>query len=460
MKILVASSEIFPYAKSGGLADVTDSLPKALAEFETVSRVMPFYSFMKKDNLILDYRDRVSLGGVSYELAFYKNVEVNLITYFVQAAFLSDTKNLYGDGNGDYANNDLRFGVFCKAIVLLAKKLNVDILHLNDWHTALSSLYIKEEKLKIKTVFTIHNLAYQGVFDKSSLKRLDISEKYFTMDGLEFYDKLNFLKAGIAYSDKITTVSPTYAKEILTQEFGCGLDGFLGYYKDKLSGILNGIDTTVFNPKNDEDLYFQFDSKTINKKKENKKAFLKSTTLKGQKTPLLVMVTRLVEQKGIDLLIESLKELLSKKLNLFIVGEGNSELVKILDKYSKKYKNFEFINTYDEALSHNVYAAADFLLMPSKFEPCGLNQMIAMSYGTIPIVHAVGGLKDSVENGVSGVVYKKQTKKALLSAVDKSLKLQQEGKRFNEMIISNMQKDLSFRKSALKYLQLYKKVLV
>ena len=158
------------------------------------------------------------------------------------------------------------------------------------------------------------------------------------MDGLEFYDKLNFLKAGIAYSDKITTVSPTYAKEILTQEFGCGLDGFLGYYKDKLSGILNGLDTTVFNPKNDEDLYFQFDLKTINNKNENKKAFLKSTTLKGHNTPLLVMVTRLVEQKGIDLLIESLTELLSKKLNLFIVGEGNSEFVKILDKYSKKYK--------------------------------------------------------------------------------------------------------------------------
>ena len=191
MKILFASSEICPYAKSGGLADVANSLPKALAEFETVSRVMPFYSFMKKDNLILDYRHRVSLGGVSYELAFYKNVKANLTTYFVQATFLSDTKNLYGDGNGDYANNDLRFGVFCKAIVLLAKKLNVDILHLNDWHTALSSLYIKEEKLKIKTVFTIHNLAYQGVFGKSSLKRLDISEKYFTMDGLEFYDKLN-----------------------------------------------------------------------------------------------------------------------------------------------------------------------------------------------------------------------------------------------------------------------------
>jgi len=460
MKILFASSEIFPYAKSGGLADVADSLPKALRDFETVSRVMPFYSFMKKENLTLDWKHEISLGGISFELTFYKSVETNITTYFVQTAFLSDTKNLYGDANGDYANNDLRFGIFCKAIVLLAKKLSVNILHLNDWHTALSSLYVKEEKLNIKTIFTIHNLAYQGVFDKTSLKRLDIKEKYFTIDGLEFYDKLNFLKAGIAYSDGITTVSPTYAKEILTQEFGCGLDGFLQHHKDKLSGILNGLDITVFNPKKDESLYFQYDSNTIQKKQKNKKTFLKSTTLKGPTIPLIVMVTRLVNQKGIDLVIDSLEALLGKKLNFFIVGEGDSEIVKILDGYSKKYKNFEFINIYDEVLSHNAYAAADFLLMPSKFEPCGLNQMIAMSYGTIPIVHAVGGLKDSIKNGVSGIVYKRQTKKALLLAVDRSLKLQEDKKKLKEMIVLNMQKDLSFSKSALKYLQLYKKVLV
>ncbi len=456
MKILFAASEIFPYAKSGGLADVADSLPLALSEFETLFRVMPLYSFISKEELITAFTQSIKMGGSLYKLKFYKKSEDSLTTYFVEAPFLSETKNLYGDENGDYANNDIRFGLFCKAIVILAQKLKVDVVHLNDWHTALSALYIQEEKLKVQTLLTIHNLAYQGIFGMSSLKRLDISEKYFTMDGVEFYSKLNFLKAGIAYANKVTTVSPTYAKEILTPEFGCGLDGFLRYHKTKLSGILNGINAVVFNPKSDANLYVNYDFKNIKNKQEHKKVFLKSTKLKGQKSPLFVMVTRLVEQKGVDLLVESLEKLLAKRVNLFIVGEGSLKLVKVLERYSKEYKNFEFINAYNESLSHKVYGAADFLLMPSKFEPCGLNQMIAMRYGAIPIVHAVGGLKDSVKNDINGIVYKKQTQKALLQAVNKALKLQQNSKKFKEMIISNMKQDLSFRKSALAYLKLYK----
>ncbi len=458
LKILFASSEIFPYAKSGGLADVANSLPDALSEFENISKVMPLYSFMKDMDLELLYSDSIELNQTSYRVDFYIKSTKSATTYFVNAPLLSDTKNLYCYKGSDYTNNDLRFGIFCKAVVLLAKKLSVDILHLNDWHTALSALYIKEESLKIKTVFTIHNLAYQGIFNKSSLKKLSINQKYFSIDGLEFYGKISFLKAGIAYSDAITTVSPTYAKEILTKEFGCGLEGFLRHHKNKLSGILNGINIDLFNPKNDESLYLKYDKNSIENKKENKKTFLKNSTLKNSKVPLFVMITRLVEQKGIDLVIESLKELLVKQINLFIVGEGSLEIIKKLEFFSQEYENFEFIDTYDEILSHKTYAAADFLLMPSKFEPCGLSQMIAMKYGTIPIVHDVGGLKDSVQDKINGFKFKKQNKKEFLLTVDRALKFTKNSKKFNSMRILNMKTDVSFTKSALKYIEIYKKI--
>jgi len=457
MKVLFASSEMYPYAKSGGLADVAASLPKSLAEFVDISTLMPFYSFMKKDGLIMKHSDEIELGEVSYGLNFYK--KANTATYFVEAALLSDTQNLYADEFGDYANNDLRFGIFSKAIIVLAKKLEVELLHLNDWHTALSSLYLKEEKSKIKTILTIHNLAYQGLFSKDSLERLSIDKKYFNTDGLEFYDKINFLKAGIAYSDAITTVSPTYAKEILTQEFGCGLDGFLNYHKAKLYGVLNGIDKTLFNPKTDKYLYKNYDHNSLEIKRENKKAFLKTSSLKKSKLPLFVMVTRIVEQKGIDLIIKSLKKLVSKKLNLLIVGEGSSEFATKLERLSNKYENFEFINTYSEELSHQIYAAADFFLMPSRFEPCGLSQMISMAYGTLPIVHEVGGLKDSVVDDVDGIVFKDGRKKDLLRAVKRAIKLKKNSEKFNSMRITAMKKNLSFTKSALKYIEIYKKVL-
>lgn len=457
MKVLFASSEIYPYAKSGGLADVALSLPKELSKFVDISTLMPLYAFMKKEDLTALFSAEIDLGGDSYKVEFYKKDETT--KYFVEAPLLSDREHLYGDEHGDYGDNHLRFAIFSKAITLLAKRLDVDILHLNDWHTALSALYLKDEKSKIKAILTIHNLAYQGLFDKSSLEKLSIDEKYFNADGLEFYDKINFLKAGIAYSDAITTVSPTYAEEILTKEFGCGLDGFLQLHKDKLYGILNGIDMTLFNPKSDDSLYKKYDYSSLDIKQENKKAFIKASTLKNPKLPLFVMVTRLVEQKGIDLLIKSLKKIVSKKLNLYVVGEGNLEFATKLEKFSKKYDNFEFSNIYDEGLSHQIYAAADFLLMPSKFEPCGLSQMISMSYGAVPIVHEVGGLKDSVIDGVDGIVYKGERKKDLTQAVERAIELRKRSELFNSMRVSAMKKDLSFAAGALKYIEIYKRLL-
>ncbi|MDD2357629.1 MAG: glycogen/starch synthase [Thiovulaceae bacterium] len=457
MKILFASSEIFPYAKSGGLADVADALPRALSSYTELYRVIPLYGFMSKKDLQLSQSFEVSLGNKKYKINLYTKLQNTLNLFFLEAPLLSETQNLYCDKEGDYVDNDLRFAIFCKAVVALAVNLHVDILHLNDWHTSLCALFAKEQKLALKTVLTIHNLAYQGIFEKETLARLGISEKYFTMDSLEFYGKVNFLKAGIAYSDAVTTVSPSYAKEILTSEFGCGLEGFLTHHKAKLSGILNGINEVVFDPRSDKIIYTSYEN--IEGKYQNKVALLKTSKLKDPRKPLFVMITRLVEQKGIDLVLESMEKLLQNKLNLFIIGEGEARFTEQLQTLCLKHENFEFFNGYDEVLSHQLYAAADFLLMPSRFEPCGLNQMIAMRYGTIPIVHATGGLKDSVHEDRSkcgqGILFNKQSKQAFLLALKRALMLKKERKQFEALVSFNMQCDFSFEQSALAYLKIY-----
>ena len=452
MSVLFASSEIFPYAKTGGLADVSHALPLALKKYVNISRVMPFYGFMDEDDYKFYDNFTVSLDGGHYPVTILVKEEKGVVTYFVKAPYLSQTQNLYGDKNGDYKNNALRFGIFCMAIIELALRLNCEVIHLNDWHTALVALFVKEHQLNIKTLFTIHNLAYQGVFDPSVLKTLGISENYFNMDALEFYSKVNFLKAGIAYSDMITTVSPTYAREILTERFGCGLNGFLQKYQEKLVGILNGIDVTVFPPLRDKKI-----------KSKAKVDFCKKLGFTNPKLPLFIMISRLVEQKGIDLLIDSFEEVQKKKINLFVLGEGEAKYAQVLNAFSQKYSNFSFFQGYDENFSHEAYLASDFLLMPSRFEPCGLNQLIAMRHGSIAVVHEVGGLKDSVHEGKAlcgqGITYNGQNKKEFLYAIKRALLLYSEPKKVQAMIDFNFACDFSFDKSAKKYCNIYKSLL-
>ena len=465
MRVLFCASEIFPYAKSGGLADVAHSLVKELDKYVDICSVMPFYGFMskklfRKSNINFN----VKLGGVFYQIAIYETLNEGIKTYFVDAPLLSTTEQMYGDGNAEYASNDIRFALFSASVVELAQIIHAEIIHANDWHSALVPLFVKRAKLNIKTLFTIHNLAYQGVFGKSSLARIGLEESYFHMDALEFYGKVNFLKAGIIYSDALSTVSPTYAKEILTQKFGCGLEGLLEAYKEKLVGILNGIDESVFDPQNDTALYLPYSCETLQKKHENRKAFQKAIGLRDDKRPLFIMISRLVHQKGFDVLMESLDTFLAQDINFILLANGEKSYKKILSTYAKKYKNFKFLSGYEEALSHRIYAAGDFLLMPSLFEPCGLNQMIAARYGTIPIVHGVGGLKDSVHEKkmkcARGIVFSQPTKKAFLLAIKRALKLKKDEKRFNEFITFNMKCDFSFSKRAVAYDELYRKVLL
>ena len=463
MRLLFAASEVFPYAKTGGLADVADALPKALAKVIDIARVMPLYGFMQKEKFRLYDNFTISLGEQNYSIKVYQDTKEGVVTYFIEAPYLSNTQNLYGDADGDYKDNALRFGLFCKAVVMLGLRLNITHLHLNDWHSALVALFVKEFSLNIKTLFTIHNLAYQGIFEKSTLQLLGIESHCFTMEGIEFYNQVNFLKAGIAYADVITTVSPSYVKEILTPEFGCGLNGFLHVHKEKLFGILNGIDVDFFNPKSDTKIIAQYDTDSLELKAKNKKFLMQKLQIKNAKLPLFVMISRLVEQKGVALLIKSLLLLQKQKINIFLLGDGDSSICKTFENLATKYDNFYFIAGYDEALSHKSYAGSDFLLMPSLFEPCGLNQLIAMRYGVLPLVHAVGGLKDSVHETVDlcgrGFLYEEQKTATFIAAIQRALKCYEDKNALQKLQQFNMQCDFSFEKSALQYIKLYKEIL-
>lgn len=465
MKILFAASEIFPYAKSGGLGDVAQALPNSLSKELDIVCVMPLYrfidrSFFKKNKLSFSLK----IGENTYEINLFTSEYKGVLTYFVDSPLFNQNEDFYGNNSGSYSNNNPKFGVFCATIVELAKLLNIDIVHLNDWHTALAALWIKERATHIKTVFTIHNLAYQGIFEKEILKQLGIDDKYFTMQGLEFYDKVSFIKAGIAFSDFVTTVSPQYAEEILTERYGCGLHSFLNYHSKKLLGILNGIDYDLFDPKTDKAIPSKFDLNNIDLKNINKKVLLEELKLGLDDKPTFVMISRLVEQKGFELLIDSLEEILRHKLYLIILADESDINYKYkLESIAKKYDNFSLRFGYDENLSHRIYAGADFLLMPSLFEPCGLNQMIAMRYGTIPIVHGVGGLLDTVyedkERCGMGIVFKEQTKESLLDALQRALSLYLDKNKMHNMIRFNMKCDFSFDKSALLYKKLYSRLL-
>ncbi len=466
MRLLFASAEIFPYAKTGGLADVAQALPKALEKQIDVLSVMPLYDFIDRKKFALtDINEsfQITLGKNIYEVSLFEGMNHGVRTLFVHEAMLCNCLTPYGNKNGDYLSNDLRFGIFSKIVVVLAKIFEIDVLHLNDWHTALAALWAKEILPELRVLFTIHNLAFQGLFPKESVERLGLKEHYFTSEGIEFWGGMNCMKAGIAYSDVITTVSPTYAREILLPEFGCGLEGFLQVHSHKLHGVLNGIDTVLFDPMIDPALPKNYGAGKSAGKKSNKVLFCKEHGLIDADKPLLVFIGRFTEQKGLDVIIEALPELLQMELNLSILGEGDPVMAEVLNTVAWNHDNLSIQFGYDESLSHRTYAAADFLLMPSRFEPCGLNQLIALRYGTIPIVNNVGGLHDSVrdiddiESTVcgQGIILSRLAIDELVGSVRRSLQLFSRIKYFSKISRANMHCDVSFEKSSAVYLELY-----
>jgi len=464
MKVLFVSSEAVPFAKTGGLADVSGSLPIFLEKLGLEVKIaMPKYRAIK-------LQGPKGITGKHVEVFFIDNDK-----YF-------DRDQLYGDRYGDYPDNLERFAYFSKACLELLKKISAgggpacgwkpDIIHCNDWQSSLIPVYLKTIFKNdpfyagIKTILTIHNLAYQGVFDKSQFPQTGLGRDLFTIDGLEFYDKVNILKGGILFTDIITTVSPTYAKEIQTQEFGYGLEGVLKKRSDDLRGILNGIDYEVWNPKTDKNIARTYDAYTSEDKSINKEDLQRISGLKVDKNiPLIGIISRLAGQKGFDLIAAILADLLKGNVQLIVLGTGDDKYHVLLEKIAKMYPKKTSINlTFDAVLAEKIYAGSDMFLMPSRFEPCGLGQLIALRYGTIPVVRLTGGLSDTIREynpktgEGNGFVFSTYESSELYAAISRGLKLYKNKKAWSLLVKRAMGYDFSWESSARDYIKLYKKL--
>ncbi len=465
MRVLFAASEAYPFVKTGGLADVVFALPRALRAHVDVTVVLPLYRWIDREGFGIveqagEAFDAV-LGTQTHHVRLYETRYGGVRFLFVESPLLCERDYPYGPPGGAYADNAERFGLFSHAVARLAA--GFDLVHLNDWQTALAALLLRQSGRTVRCVFTIHNLAYQGLFDASLLSTLGIDPSYFTMEGIEFYGQLSFMKAGIGCADAVTTVSPTYAEEILTPEYGCGLEGYLNRHRAKLSGILNGIDTAFFSPADDPALARTYD--TVEGKAANKAAMLARFELAADDTrPLFVFIGRFTWQKGLDILLEALPEMLRSSCIVAVLGEGDPAYRLRLETLAERYENLYPIFGYDEALSHRLYAAADFLLMPSMFEPCGLNQMIAMRYGTLPLVRRTGGLADTVAPFEAfdadaatgyGICFEPPKSAALSDAFERALGLYAQKQRLEDIASHDMRCDFSWTKSAKQYARLY-----
>ena len=473
MKVAFIASEAYPFAKTGGLGDVAGTLPKFIAkEGLKVILMLPLYKTIdrQKHGIVkTDISFNITLNGQVYPFTVYK-LKDSVKCYFFHNSALFDRDYIYGPPEGGYPDNDIRFGVFSHAVLEFLRKTGFtpDIIHANDWQTSLVPVLLKDKfKYKdifpdVKTVLTIHNIAYQGIFDKTTMEKLELGWHLFTMEKLEFWDKVNFLKGGIVFSDALTTVSPTYAKEICTPEYGYGLDGVLRTHCHKLYGILNGIDYSIWNPETDPYIYENYSYKDLANKHINKKMFLKEFNLQGEEKPLFIFINRLTYQKGVDLLIESMDKMvyeLKNTANFAFLGSGEKKYNEYFKSIENKFPNIFVKIGYDEPLSRKMYAAADFLLMPSIFEPCGLNQMIAMRYGTIVVARKTGGLADTVKdisepNGY-GILFEKPDKFQFENAIDRAIDLYRDSVKFSKLceLVSTL--DFSWEASAAKYIRLY-----
>jgi starch synthase len=479
-KILFASSEVEPFAKTGGLADVSASLPTALARLgHQVSIVMPMYrSVMEGKFKLKQVEELLEIPFRGYMMrakVFYSEIEPNLSIYFVKKDEFFDRSMLYGTPEGDYFDNPDRFIFFSKGVLYLAKLIDFkpDIIHCNDWQAALLPVYLKslygDEPFfrDTHTVFTIHNLAYQGIFPPEYMEASGLPPELFSMNGLEYYGQVSFIKGGILFSDIVTTVSEKYAQEIKTPEYGYGLDGVLRDRGDDLYGVLNGVDYTGWNPETDPHIIENYSSKELSGKKKCKEDLMKTMKLKGPvSAPLIGLTMRLAQQKGCDILAEAVDEMLKSELFLTLLGQGEEKYERQMAELGKKYRGrFGVKIGFDNVLAHKIEAGSDIFLMPSRYEPCGLNQMYSLKYGTIPVVRATGGLDDTIkefdpETGKgNGFKFEEYSAKALLAEVKKALEVYRNKKLWLKLVKIGMNEDFSWKKSALRYTEIYEQAL-
>ena len=486
MRILIASSEVHPYAKTGGLADVAAALPRALARLgHDVRVVMPRHRCVdpKRFHLLPVMRELdVFLGKNRLRgqvlRSTLKGSEAPI--YFVQSDPLFDRPELYTEDGKDYPDNALRHAFFSLATIWMLKGLDwaPDVIQANDWQTALIPLYLRNWPIltsdpfyrQTRVLFTIHNLAYQGLAEPSALPQIGIDWSLYNPEGLEFFNKVNLLKGGIVHADQISTVSPTYAEEIKTVKFGCGLDGVLRDRASRLHGILNGIDTDEWNPAKDPRISAKFSADDLAGKAQCKADLQARCGLKeSAEAPLLGVISRLAEQKGIELIGAAAKRLLERGCQLAVLGSGDAKYRTLLTKLAKGHPGQVSVNfVFDEDLAHMIEAGADLFLMPSLYEPCGLNQMYSLRYGTVPVVRATGGLADSVvdatekslkDGTATGYSFTEETGDALATTVERALDLRQrDAGAWTRLVKTGMKADFSWKASARKYEALFKEM--
>ena len=476
MKILLASSEVHPFSKTGGLADMVGALGKALARAgHEVQVITPLYRGLREKFPAMrrvDWQFNLPLG-VKWEPGELWSLELEkgLAVYFVAHPGFFDRPGIYLENNVSYADNAERYIFFSKCVAHLARysPWRPEVVHVHDWQVALVPALMLHQKRAEgwgnppPTCLTIHNLAYQGTFPASAFALTNLPGDFFTPDGAEFYQQLNCLKAGIVFADAITTVSPRYAREITTESLGCGLDDRLRLRRKQLFGILNGVDYGEWNTTNNSFLPHAYAVTRLAGKAANKLALQKELGLPERKAvPLFGTISRLAEQKGVDIELGALEEMLSADIQFVLLGSGSPAFEKGYQKLARRFPGKVAVRLgYNEGLAHRIEAACDFYLMPSQFEPCGLNQMYSLRYGTIPVVRATGGLDDSVVDytqdtiRANGIKFQEYSARALAKAIRKALAIYGQPELFHRFRQNAMQADFSWEQTVGEYLKVY-----
>ena len=476
MKIVSVASEMAPYAKTGGLADVSGSLTKELhALGHEVIAFLPCYQSIPLDQWKFETvieKLETPIGTQRETGRVLSRVDdCGVTVYLIDHPEYFKREFLYGTALSDYPDNDVRFIFFQKAVLETLRAIGFapDVIHCHDWQSGLipvflRTLYAKEPLFKkTRSVFTVHNLAYQGNFPPDSLPMTGLSWEEFKFDRLEFYGKVSFLKAGLVYGDAVTTVSDRYAREVQTKEFGCGMESVIASRKDNLRGVINGIDYREWDPSSDPDIEERYTLSTIEKKLANKRALQKENNFRqDDNAPVVGIISRLIDQKGLDILIPALDEMTRLGVQFVLLGTGEEKYHKILRDMAKKNKEQLGIHiVFDPKMAKAIYAGCDLFILPSYYEPCGLAQMIALRYGTIPVARATGGLADTIQEFSSktgkgnGFLFEEYSTSAFLDALKRALKVYKDKDAWLLLIRNAMESDYSWTASAKKYIQIF-----
>jgi starch synthase len=475
MKILFVASEGLPYSKTGGLADVVEALPKALVELgHQVAVLLPRYRGNNITSTLVS-SVTVSLGDQLRFPSIAEGVSVAGVRYyFVDDPGYFERDQPYGDGSGDYPDNAERFAEFSRVAVEFAKRVLLpDVIHCHDWQTALVPVLLRTQHANdpavrsLPVILTIHNLAYQGIFPQAALRRAGLPASLFSFDALEFYGSINVLKGGLLFADYLSTVSRRYAKEIQTPEYGVGLEGVVVQRADRLAGILNGVDYSIWSPELDTFIAQNYSVHNLEGKKACKKDLLRIFRLPADKPedlerPMVGIVSRLADQKGFDLIAQVAGEMMNEHLSLVVLGTGQAEYENFFKLLAERFPASVGVKIgYDNALAHKIEAGADIFLMPSRYEPCGLNQIYSLRYGTVPVVRATGGLEDTVQtfdpktHQGTGFKFDLYHGSALLGALRAALETYRDQKSWLNLQKNGMAKDFSWKTSAASYVTLY-----